>query len=139
MDSILDKTNCKKDSCANRAVISLEAQDFCLDHFLAHCYGRLDELEPLVRNWSLDVRQVQTVRALLEECSNRTLLVCLRHEPLTNLDRSRLLEILLQCGDLQFMLRNRSVEVGKSGFREPPFLSPKDRSRGSAKHSKASS
>jgi len=52
---------------------------------------------------------VQRARTLLQECANQTLLVCLRHEPLNNLDKSRLLEILLQCGDLQVLLHRPAL------------------------------
>jgi hypothetical protein len=104
MDILKNKENCKAGSCAKPAVISLSSRELCLDHFLFSCYERLDTIEPQVRSRLVDRTEVQAIRGLLEECSNRTLLVCLRHEPLTNLDRSRLLEILLLCGELQLML-----------------------------------
>jgi hypothetical protein len=35
----------------------------------------------------------------------------LRHESLNNLERSRLLEILLQCGDLQVLLHRPTLHL----------------------------
>jgi hypothetical protein len=104
MEMLTSKESCKNDSCANSAVITLAGQELCLDHFFASCYERLDMVEPMVRGRSVDATEVQAVRAVLEECSNRALLISLRHEHLNNLDRSRLLEILLLCGDLQLLL-----------------------------------
>lgn len=105
MDILKSKESCKAGSCAKPAVISLAARELCLDHFFFSCYERLDKLEPMVRNRP-DAAEIPAIRGLLEECSNRTLLVCLRHEHLTNLDRSRLLDILLLCGDLQRLIKS---------------------------------
>lgn len=104
MDILKGKENCRAGECARPAVVSLAGRELCLDHFFANCYERLDMLEPMARSRSLDSAQLPAIRGLLDECSNRTLLVCLRHESLTNLDRSRLLEILLLCGDLQLLI-----------------------------------
>jgi hypothetical protein len=117
MDMLKNKESCKAASCAKPAVISLAARELCLDHFFFSCYERLDALEPMLRSRALDATEVQAIRGLLEECSNRTLLVCLRHEHLTNLDRSRLLEILLFCGDLQLLISNSPFHSGSTGSR----------------------
>ncbi len=102
---ISGKPECKVDSCARSAVTDLAGKDLCLDHFLTSCYERLDELEPVVSSRSLEGAENQAACAFLEECSKRTLFICLRHECLSNLDRSRLLDILLQTGHLQLQLR----------------------------------
>jgi hypothetical protein len=96
--------DCKADSCANSAVIGPAGQGVCLDHFFESCYQQLDKLEPMIRGRSLGATEVEAARAFLEECSNRTLVICFRNESLTNLERSRLLDILLWCRDLQLRL-----------------------------------
>ena len=113
------KKSCKTDSCINSAVITLAGQELCLGHFFASCYERLDMVEPMVRGRSVDATEVQAVRAVLEECSNRALLISLRHEHLNNLDRSRLLEILLLCGDLQLLLSRSAFHSLASAARVP--------------------
>lgn len=124
MDVLLGNDCCTHTSCGKPAVMSLGQQEFCLDHFLTQCYERLDSLETLVRGQQLDPNRVPRLRTLLEECSTRTLLVCLRHQSLTNLDRSRLLEVLLQCGELQLVLRNRTSLSASTT--ERPFMLLKD-------------
>jgi hypothetical protein len=102
------KVSCGENSCGSPAIISFAQQDLCLEHFVTHCYRRLDGLERVVRSPLLEPPRVPKVRALLEECSSQMLLICFRHASLTNVDRSRLLDIVLQCGELQFMLRNQA-------------------------------
>lgn len=114
MDEIAVKTDCKAGGCANSAVIALSGREFCLNHFVENCYEQLDMLEPKLRRPALEAGEVRAAKDFLEECSNRTLAVCLRAEQLTNVERSRLLDILLSCGDLQLMLRG--AHLGNSGF-----------------------
>jgi hypothetical protein len=104
------KPECKVSYCAKPAVTDLAGQDLCLDHFLASCYERLDRLEAVVCRPSLEAAEDLAAGAFLEECSKRTLFICLRHEYLSNLDRSRLLNILLQAGHLQLQLRKPVVK-----------------------------
>ena len=99
------KIDCSTSGCENLAMIVLEGQHFCLDHFFPSCYERLDQLEPRVRRCSLDAVEAKAVRVFLQECSDRALFISLRYDLLTNLERSRLLEILLSCSELQLLLR----------------------------------
>jgi len=99
------KIDCSTSGCENSAMIVLEGEHFCLDHFFSICYQRLDHLEPSVRRCSLDASEAKVVRAFLQECSDRALFISLRYDLLTNLERSRLLEILLSCSELQLLLR----------------------------------
>lgn len=97
-------SRCADSRCNSQSIVVLAGLGFCLDHFLVKCYERLDRIEPLVRSPRIDPQEAHRLCSLLQECANQTLLICLRHEPLNNLERSRLLEILLQCGDLQVLL-----------------------------------
>jgi hypothetical protein len=99
------KIDCSASGCENSAMIVLGGQHFCLDHFFFSCYERLDQLEPLVRRGSLGAAEAKAVRAFLQECSDRALFISLRYDLLSNLERSRLLEILLSCSELQLLLR----------------------------------
>jgi hypothetical protein len=99
------KIDCSTSGCENSAMIVLEGQHFCLDHFFSSCYERLDQLEGRVRRCSLDAVEAKAVRVFLQECSDRALFISLRYDLLTNLERSRLLEILLSCSELQLLLR----------------------------------
>ena len=97
---------CKLDFCTKSAIISLESLGLCLEHFLSSCYERMDYLDPMVRSRSLEEPHRRAAYAFLEECSDRALLLALQQEHLTNLDRSRLLNILLLARHLQLTLKN---------------------------------
>lgn len=106
MDKTTVSTDCNTSGCEKTAAIVLAGQDLCLDHFFASCYEQLDKLETRLRHGgTLDTAEASNARFFLEECSNRVLFVSMRSETLNNLERSRLLEILLSCGDLQRQLR----------------------------------
>lgn len=119
METAIAKVACKTRGCANSAVIALFGRNFCLNHFFSSCYERLDLLEPMIRARALDGVEVEAARAFLQECSHRALFISLRQEPLTNLDRSRLLEILLSCGDLELLLRKPGLPHSAKGGCEP--------------------
>jgi hypothetical protein len=95
---------CSVDRCETGAIIVLGEKTLCLQHFISRCYEWLDQLDPAARNKLNDAADSARIKMLVEECSNRALLVSLRCETLTNLDRSRLLDILSRSSDLLFLL-----------------------------------
>ncbi|HMD42391.1 MAG TPA: hypothetical protein VKH45_04910 [Candidatus Acidoferrum sp.] len=100
-----DRQPCSADSCEFSALIALGQKLLCLKHFIVRCYEWLDYLEPQIQGRLFVRAGMRRAQAMVEECSNRALLVSLRCEDLTNLDRSRLLHILLLSSDLLFQLR----------------------------------
>jgi hypothetical protein len=109
MDTTSVSAHCNASGCENSASIVLAGQDLCLNHFFACCYEQLDKLESRVREGAFEPSETAEAHVFLEECSNRVLYVSMRNQSLTNLERSRLLEILLSCGDLQRMLRHPAL------------------------------
>ena len=97
--------SCSIEACDRHAIVVLGQKPLCLSHFILRCYEWLDYLDPMIRSRICAAPELARVQALVEECSNRTLLVSLRCEDLSNLDRSRLLDILLLSSDLLFILR----------------------------------
>jgi hypothetical protein len=115
-----ENAGCKTFGCANPAVVGPTEHGVCLEHFFSKCYEQLEKLECLVRSRSLDESEVTEIGSVLEECSKRAIFICFRNEPLTNLERSRLLEILLSCRDVQFQLSNRTLSRSQAqGLAEP--------------------
>lgn len=117
MDKTTRKIECHASGCVNSAVVVIAGRDVCLDHFFASCYEQLDTLEPKIRSRSLEDASIHAAKHFLEECSNRALLISLQYEQLTNLERSRLLEILLSCGDLQRLLHRALNRANLTGHR----------------------
>jgi hypothetical protein len=102
---MLLQRDCCEPSCGGSPITSLDQQAFCLNHFLQRCYERLEALDPRKRNYRLEATSPAEMRAFIEECSRKALDVSLHHEDLTNLERGRLLDILLWAGELFLLLR----------------------------------
>ena len=114
MDPMSRKRNCSAISCGSSSVISLDQQDFCLNHFVHHCYGRLEAVDPRNRRASSGPVNPAAIRAFVEECSRKALDISLHSENLTNLQRGRLLDILLWAGELFVLLRAPRAVVADS-------------------------
>ena len=117
MDKTAGKIECNATGCVNAAVVVIAGRDVCLDHFFISCYEQLDVLESKIRGRSLEDSSIHIAKHFLEECSNRALLISLQYKQLTNLERSRLLEILLSCGDLQRLLPKALERANSPGHR----------------------
>jgi len=105
MDMKYRERNCDINPCASAAITALDHQDLCLNHFLLRCYERLESLDPRGRQFCAEPLDAAAMRAFIEECSRKALDVSLHSENLSNLERGRLLDILLWAGELFLLLR----------------------------------
>jgi hypothetical protein len=96
---------CAVDFCEGAAVASLAQQDFCLNHFIDLCYENLQRIDTRGRKQDRVNLDPALLRAFIEECSRRALEVALHCDDITNLQRGRLLDILLWAGELFLLLR----------------------------------
>ncbi len=114
MDPMLGKRKCQMGSCGSSAVTTLDHQAFCLNHFLLRCYAELEGLDPRGRPFSSESVDLVSMRAFIEECSRKALDISLQSENLTNLQRGRLLDILLWAGELFVFLRAPRLTFAQS-------------------------
>ena len=114
MDTMLGKRNCRVGSCSRAAITSLDRQALCLNHFLLRCYERLESVDPRGRKFSGEPINLASMRAFIEECSRKALDVSLQSEGLSNLQRGRLLDILLWAGELFLLLRAPRLTLAES-------------------------
>lgn len=105
MDTKSRERNCSDDACHSAAATSLDQQALCLTHFFLRCYARLEAVDPRGRKPREDRVDLAAMRAFIEECSQKALEVSLHYENLTNLERARLLDILLWASELFLILR----------------------------------
>jgi hypothetical protein len=91
---------CSLDSCPDPAVTCLAQRELCLHHFLSRCYEDLDRFDRRTRGSDLDHSGSAMLKAFVEECTRRALEVSLQCQDLDNLQRGRLLDILLWAGEL---------------------------------------
>jgi hypothetical protein len=114
MDTMLGKRNCRMGSCGSAAITTLDRQALCLNHFLLRCYEKLEGLDPRGRKFSVEPVDLASMRAFVEECSRKALDVSLQSKNLSNLQRGRLLDILLWAGELFVLLRAPRVSLAES-------------------------
>jgi len=114
MAAKLRERNCSVASCPSAAVTALDQQDLCLNHFLLRCYEMLEGLDPRGRRFCSEPFDAPTMRAFIEECSRKALDVSLHSENLSNLERGRLLDILLWAGELFLLLRAPRFALAQS-------------------------
>ena len=105
MSKMFEDKICAVDFCEGAAVASLAQQEFCLNHFIELCYENLQRMDPRGQKVDRMPLDLASLRAFIEECSRRALDVALHHEDITNLQRGRLLDILLWAGELFLLLR----------------------------------
>lgn len=120
MDPMSRERNCSTHSCGSTSIVSLDQQDFCLNHFLFRCYQRLEAVDPRNRRSHSGPTNLPSLRAFIEECSRKALDISLHSKHLTNLQRGRLLDILLWAGELFVLLRTPQILVFDSA---PPASS----------------
>ena len=114
MDTMLGERNCRVGSCGGAAIITLDHQALCLNHFLLRCYERLEGLDPRGRKFTAEPVDLAAMRAFIEECSRKALDISLQSQDLTNLQRGRLLDILLWAGELFLLLRAPRLTLAQS-------------------------
>ena len=105
MDTEFRERNCSDGACLSAADTCLDQQALCLTHFLLRCYARLEAVDPRGRKSREERVDLAAMRAFIEECSQKALEVSLQHENLSNLERARLLDILLWASELFLILR----------------------------------
>src|SRR5712671_7268588 len=114
MGTMLGKRNCRVGSCGGAAITTMDRQAFCLNHFLLRCYEKLEGFDPRGRKFSAEPVDLVSMRAFIEECSRKALDVSLQSENLSNLQRGRLLDILLWAGELFLLLRAPRLTLAQS-------------------------
>lgn len=91
---------CSAEDCANTAVTRFVQRDLCLNHFVSRCYADLERLDRRVRNGGWNLTENSTLKAFAEECSLKALELSLSGCATDNLQRGRLLDILLWAGEI---------------------------------------
>jgi hypothetical protein len=108
---------CNRRGCARPVITTFGKEALCLDHFCNRSYEFLngaDERGQLSTASNLPTtEQMQTA----DECARRTLDICMSKMLLNNLERARLLDILLWCGDLvsSGAKKNSSAAISERG------------------------
>jgi len=93
-------------NCSERVVTSLGQQNLCFDHFCGRCYELLEHADCGIGSLFV-VAALAAAARTLDECAQRALEISLSEIELDNLDRARLLDIVLWSGDMTRALRRK--------------------------------
>jgi hypothetical protein len=89
-----DHQPCSRCGCSEPGVATFGAGTLCSEHFLVACYEALERLNARGATESREARRV------VDACARGVLEVSLNAAELSNLQKARLLDVLLWAGDI---------------------------------------
>jgi hypothetical protein len=99
------QNRCSMEGCAEAAVASVDHRALCYKHFLDYSYQCLEVISAQIHDPQFHNRQAETTGRFLEECMrNAADIACVVTAP-TNLERARVLDVLLWASELHGLLR----------------------------------
>jgi hypothetical protein len=96
---------CLYAECTLHTVASLDGHPLCKEHFISLCYERLDLYDEIRKGPGLTVMDTESVRRFIQECTRSADLIEYEHKTLDNLERAKLLHIILSASELGRHLR----------------------------------
>src|SRR3984957_18110577 len=96
---------CSHAECSQAVVASLDNDAYCREHFIAKSYTRLDQYDEIRRGPGLTATDTESVRRFIHECTRQADVIEHTAMDLDNLDRAKLLHIILSASELGRHLR----------------------------------
>jgi hypothetical protein len=105
--------NCSNADCGRVVAASLDGEAFCREHFISVCYARLDKYDEIRKGTGLTATDTESVRRFIHECTRHADEMEHSAKDLDNLDRAKLLHIILSASELGRHLRRSPRKVAK--------------------------
>src|SRR5260370_14789713 len=86
---------CAVQGCEQNADAVIDGQAFCRDHFISHGYSQLERFDEMQKTHRLNMPDAETVRRFINQCSRQADGIEHTTKDLGNLERARLLHIIL--------------------------------------------
>jgi hypothetical protein len=102
---------CSIANCVLETAASLDGAAFCRQHFISACYTRLDQYDELRKGPGLSATVTESVRRFIHECTRSADQIEHTEQNLDNLDRAKLLHIILSASELGRHLRRSPRKV----------------------------
>ncbi len=96
---------CSIPGCPQAVVSSLESRALCLEHFISQCYTRLDQYEETRKASGLKATDSDSARRFIQECTRAADAIEYAGQNIDNLDRAKLVHIILSASELGRHLR----------------------------------
>jgi hypothetical protein len=108
---------CSIADCGKAVDASLDGEAFCREHFISVCYTRLDQYEEIRTGPGLSATDTESVRRFIHECMRHADEMEHSAKDLDNLDRAKLLHIILSASELGRHLRRSPRKVATIAVR----------------------
>ena len=105
---------CRYAACLEYGASTLGDEDLCCDHFVLRCYEFLEQIDAERGKSSNDFLFTTNLKDSVNNCLHGALEISLRSESLTNLQKARLLDIMLWAGE--FIHRADAARFGARGL-----------------------
>ena len=113
-----DHQPCGRSGCSESGVATFGAETLCSEHFVVACYEVLERLDRGLTLSARSATEAREAKRVADECARGVLDVSLNADGLSNLQKARLLDVLLWAGDIPgrnaaVIRASRSRYVGK--------------------------
>ena len=108
---------CSVAGCGQVLAASLDGETFCREHFISVCYTRLDRYDEIRRGPGLSATDTESVRRFIHECTRFADEIEHSAQDLDNLERAKLLHIILTASELGRHLRRSPRKVAAIAVR----------------------
>ena len=105
---------CRYAACVEHGVTALGDEDLCCDHFVLRSYEFLEQVDAERARYGGECFYTTALKNAVNSCLQGALEVSLRSESLNNLQKARLLDIMLWAGE--FLHRADSARLGSDGM-----------------------
>jgi hypothetical protein len=102
---------CSFAGCGQTVAASLDGEAFCREHFISECYKRLDQYEEIRNGPGLSITNAESVRHFIHECTRSADEIEHAGQNLDNLEKAKLLHIILSASELGRHLRRSPRKV----------------------------
>ena len=108
---------CNTAGCGQAVAASLDGEALCREHFISVCYTRLDRYDEIRRGPGLSATDTESVRRFIHECTRFADEIEHSAQDLDNLERAKLLHIILTASELGRHLRRSPRKVAAIAVR----------------------
>jgi hypothetical protein len=102
---------CSLAGCGLAPEGSLDGEVFCRAHFISDCYKRLDHYDEKRKGPGLSISDLESVRRFIHDCTRSADEIEHNGRNLDNLDRAKLLHIILYASELGRHLRRSPRKI----------------------------
>jgi hypothetical protein len=96
---------CTVTDCLQTSAATLDDKNLCVAHFISVCYEQLEQYDKMQREHTLSVSEAEVARHFINQCSRLADEIEHNTKSLENLDRARLLHIILWANEMGRFLR----------------------------------